>query len=163
MLFDVSSFPVVPFLAVKPGFYGIRKKKKKRKKGRKERRKRRERRRKKEIFRRLNAAPCPHAGVRENALVMEDGVNEDERVSMHFSFSTQILLRSPFTSLFSLVLSSAPLFPIFFFSLVFLFLYLSPLSAFSPSFVSLFLIELRINTLTESIAQLLHRMASERK
>ena len=116
MLFDVSSFPVVPFLAVKPGFYGIRKKKKKRKKGRKERRKRRERRRKKEIFRRLNAAPCPHAGVRENALVMEDGVNEDERVSMHFSFSTQILLRSPFTSLFSLVLSSAPLFPIFFFS-----------------------------------------------
>lgn len=152
---------MVPFLAVKPGFYGIRKKKKKEKREGKRGGKEEKEEGKKKIFRRLNAAPCPHAGVRENALVMEDGVNEDERVSMHFSFSTQILLRSPFTSLFSLVFSSAPLFPIF--SLVFLFLYLSPLSASSSFFASLFLVELRINTLTESIAQLLRRMASERK
>ena len=36
---------------------------------------------------------------------MEHGVNEDERVSMHFSFLTQILLGSPFTPLSSLSFS----------------------------------------------------------
>ena len=68
MLFDVSSFPAVPFsfllfsLTVKLGFHGI----KREEEGERERE--REREEKKKILHRLNAAPCPHAGVPEKML-----------------------------------------------------------------------------------------------
>ena len=130
MLFDVSSFPAVPFsfflsffFTVKLGLYGIKRE-----------RKREGERRKKKILHRLNAAPCPHAGVRENALVMEHEVNEDERVSMHFSVLTQILLGSPFTPLSPLSFSTLPLFPFFFFYFYFLNLSFLSLSLCACSF-----------------------------